>query len=412
MKLLVVLLLSASLCSAVERRNNSLVSTVVRLVTQRSEYKQGNAENARVTQAPLVKVHLKKVLLPTMMHGAMKNDITERLVERAGEMDSDNDRSRAAIKDTIQAVDDLESLSGEELNRLKAHNFTEREYKRLFGDSYEPRRRFADIMLNPFGLSDYAVIPNRPMPGSPEPYALLERNKLKPSELVDEDAERAFLLRQGSSRLPAASNYRNNKIGALLEWPANEKLAQLEDGYDRSGAYAIVHISGVPRWFERGRFYDVNRIQQQVGANVYLHRVAFFQSEEGWYVHGEPYLENVRIRCKVLKHFRGPKQVTLKFRSKKHYKRKLGFRPELTRLKVEEFDLLPLGQRWVDVDPIYTPLTRIEQLRKPSLELPKLKRNTIYRLTETEKRMLEGDPLAHFDPVYNRMFIEDRVMLL
>ncbi|EDO05423.1 ribosomal protein L21 domain containing protein [Babesia bovis T2Bo] len=206
--------------------------------------------------------------------------------------------------------------------------------------------------------------------------------------------------------------YRNAKANALLESPAVKNLAERQDGCDRSGAYAIVHISGVPRWFERGRYYDVNRIQQQVGSRVILNRVAFFQSEQGWYVHGEPYLENVRIICEVQKHFRGPKQVTYKFRSKKHYKRKIGFRPELTRLKVEAFDVLPFGERWVDTDPIYIPLVRIEQLRKPSTELAKLKRNTIYKLTETEKALLEGDPLAHFDPVYNQIFIENRVLRL
>ncbi|CDR95609.1 ribosomal protein L21 domain containing protein, putative [Babesia bigemina] len=222
----------------------------------------------------------------------------------------------------------------------------------------------------------------------------------------------AFLRRQGAARLPVSGHYRNTAASAILDWPAHDKLAQREDGYDRTGSYAVVHISGVPRWLERGRFYDVNRVQQQVGANVYLHRVAFFQSEEGWYVHGEPYLENVRVLCKVLKHFRGPKMHTLKFRSKKHYKRKIGFRPELTRLQVEAFEVIPHGERWVDEDPIYVPLTRIEQLRRPSLELPKLKRNTIYRLTETEKRMLEGDPLAHFDPVYNQIFVANRTMQL
>lgn len=222
----------------------------------------------------------------------------------------------------------------------------------------------------------------------------------------------AFLARGGSPLKVFGGLHRNTSRGALLEWPAHDKLAQLEDGFDRSGSYAIVHISGVPRWFERGRYYDINRIQQQVGSHVYLHRVAFFQSDEGWYVHGEPYLENVRILCKVLKHFRGPKTFTLKFRSKKHYKRKRGFRAELTRLQVERFDVLPEGKRWVDAEPIYTPLTRIEQLRKPGTELAKMKRNTIYRLTETEQAMLQGDPLAHFDPVFNEVFVASRTMQL
>lgn len=221
-----------------------------------------------------------------------------------------------------------------------------------------------------------------------------------------------FLVRHGVRESALYTPYRRSGLDAMPQWPAHERLAQLEDGCDRSGSYAVVHISGVPRWLERGRYYDVNRVQQQVGSRVYLHRVAFFQSQQGWYVHGEPYLENVRIKCRIMKHFRGPKTVTLKFRSKKHYKRKKGFRAELTRLKVEEFDVLPQNSRWVDVDPVYTPLSRIEQLRKPGSELAKMKRNAIYRLTETEKGLLEGDPLEHFDPIFNQVLVASRTMQL
>ncbi|KAK1443088.1 hypothetical protein BgAZ_306060 [Babesia gibsoni] len=221
-----------------------------------------------------------------------------------------------------------------------------------------------------------------------------------------------FRLTEVTPLRSLAAGHRKTSTGAIVEWPAHDRLAQLEDGYDRSGSYAVVHISGIPRWLERGRFYDVDRVQQQVGSYVYLHRVAFFQSDEGWYVHGEPYLENLRVKCKVLRHFRGPKTVTLKFRSKKHYKRKLGFRAELTRLQVETFDVLPHNAKWLDEDPIYMPLSRIEQLRKPSSELAKMKRNTIYRLTETEKGLLEGDPLAHFDPVFNQVLIANRTTQL
>ncbi|GFE55851.1 50S ribosomal protein L21 [Babesia ovis] len=380
---MLVLMMCAGVGTGVQRRDYSLGSTLVRLVTDRTDYERGDAENARVTQAPVVKIHLKKIILPTLIHGAMKNDINQQLVERAGDLDRDNERTREAIKNTIKAIDELESLAGEPLSKMNAHNYTEREYKTQFSEAHEPEKRFAAILQEPYGLSDFAVISQRPTNGAPEPYMLFERSRLKPSEMDEEDSERQHL-----------------------------PLFSREDGYDRSGSYAVVHISGVPRWFERGRFYDVNRIQQQVGASVYLHRVAFFQSEDGWYVHGEPYLENVRIKCKIMKHFRGPKQVTYKFRPKKHYKRKIGFRPELTRLEVESFEVLPHGERWVDTDPIYVPLIRIEQLRKPSTELHKMKRNTIYKLTPTETEMLKGDPLAHFDPVYNQLFVENRVMTL
>ncbi|KAK2197450.1 bifunctional Ribosomal protein L21-like/L21-like superfamily [Babesia duncani] len=89
-----------------------------------------------------------------------------------------------------------------------------------------------------------------------------------------------FLVISGAFRIAPTTN-KIGRLCALIARPAQERLAKLDDGKDRSGSYAIVHISGVPRWVERGRYYDVYRLQQSPGAKVHLTRVAFFQSPEG-----------------------------------------------------------------------------------------------------------------------------------
>ncbi|GBE61225.1 hypothetical protein, conserved [Babesia ovata] len=204
MDVTVPLLLLVMVGTAFGRRDNSLTSLLVRYIAERSEYKKGDQEYARITQAPMVKMHLRKVFLPSTLHAAMKNDMAEKLVERkemaksqrchkqsgAGEVDRDNEFARKAITESLGAVDELERLAGEHVNKMVAHNFHEQEFKATFAGAHQRPENVAGIMQQSTGLSDYAVLPARPVNEAPQPYTLMERSKRKPSELVDQDAER------------------------------------------------------------------------------------------------------------------------------------------------------------------------------------------------------------------------------
>lgn len=51
---------------------------------------------------------------------------------------------------------------------------------------------------------------------------------------------------------------------------------------------------------------------------------------------GQPFVPQATVRCRVLRHLRGNKVVIFKKRSKKAWKKKTGFRSELTELLVED----------------------------------------------------------------------------
>ncbi|EDO05422.2 putative integral membrane protein [Babesia bovis T2Bo] len=186
--ILLAALLCANIAKCVQRRDYSIASTLVRYITERSDYEESDAEHSRVTQAPLVKVHLKKVFLPTLLHGAMKNDINQVRTQRASDIDSENNRKRDDIMATIAAVDTLESLAAEPLNMMNAHNYTQREYKSKFRQDNE--KRDSAVVQEPYGLSDFAVLSQTTYNYQPAQYRVLERNRLKPSELDNEDGER------------------------------------------------------------------------------------------------------------------------------------------------------------------------------------------------------------------------------
>jgi len=51
---------------------------------------------------------------------------------------------------------------------------------------------------------------------------------------------------------------------------------------------------------------------------------------------GTPFLENVQVSGKVEKQYQGKKLHVMKFKAKVNYRRKIGFRPQLTDISVEK----------------------------------------------------------------------------
>jgi large subunit ribosomal protein L21 len=98
--------------------------------------------------------------------------------------------------------------------------------------------------------------------------------------------------------------------------------------------YAIAEISGRQFWIEEGRYYDFNRIPTKLGKQITLNRVLLTNDGENLLV-GQPYLESVRIKGKILEHFRSKKTIVYKMRPKKKTRKKQGHRQELTRVFIE-----------------------------------------------------------------------------
>jgi len=101
--------------------------------------------------------------------------------------------------------------------------------------------------------------------------------------------------------------------------------------------YAIIEISGKQFWIESGKYYDFNRIPTKLGKEIILNRVLLFNNEGNISI-GQPYLKNVKIQGKILKHLRGEKTIVYKMRSKKKTRCKQGHRQELTRVLIENIN--------------------------------------------------------------------------
>ncbi len=102
--------------------------------------------------------------------------------------------------------------------------------------------------------------------------------------------------------------------------------------------YAIIEISGRQFFVETGKYYDFNRIPAELGEQITLNRVLLLNNGEKILI-GQPYLNNITIKGKILEHLRGKKIIVYKMRPKKKTRKKQGHRQELTRVLIEEITI-------------------------------------------------------------------------
>nr|YP_009163562.1 chloroplast 50S ribosomal protein L21 [Triparma laevis]BAS19016.1 chloroplast 50S ribosomal protein L21 [Triparma laevis] len=103
--------------------------------------------------------------------------------------------------------------------------------------------------------------------------------------------------------------------------------------------YAIIEVSGRQFWIETGKYYDLNRIPTELGTQITLNRVLLFNND-GDLLIGKPYLENVKVEGKILEHLRGRKTIVYKMRPKKKTRKKQGHRQDLTRVLIENINIM------------------------------------------------------------------------
>jgi len=101
--------------------------------------------------------------------------------------------------------------------------------------------------------------------------------------------------------------------------------------------YAVVETGGKQYRVEQGTSFLVDRLDAKEGDKVALRAVMFRDTEV---LAAPKELEKVKVEAKVAEHLRGPKIKVFKYKAKKGYRRKNGYRSELTKLEVTEVKLL------------------------------------------------------------------------
>ena len=96
--------------------------------------------------------------------------------------------------------------------------------------------------------------------------------------------------------------------------------------------YAIVRAGGRQEKVEVGTIVVLDRIKADKDGNIQLSPVLLVDGDT--ITHDAKALAKVTVTAEVIKDLRGPKIVIQKFKNKTGYKKRQGFRADLTRVKI------------------------------------------------------------------------------
>jgi large subunit ribosomal protein L21 len=107
--------------------------------------------------------------------------------------------------------------------------------------------------------------------------------------------------------------------------------------------YAVVTSGGKQYRVEPGAELLVERLAGEPGAAITFERVLLFGDGDRIMV-GTPTVDGVTVRATVLGEERGPKLLVFKYRPKARYRRRMGHRQHLTRVRIDVIET-PDGKR-------------------------------------------------------------------
>ena len=100
--------------------------------------------------------------------------------------------------------------------------------------------------------------------------------------------------------------------------------------------YAIIETGGKQYKVAQGDTILVEKMGAEKGASLELEKVLLV-NDSGKVQIGKPYLSGTKVICEVLGETKGEKVISFKYRRRKGYRKKIGHRQQLTRLKIQEF---------------------------------------------------------------------------
>lgn len=99
--------------------------------------------------------------------------------------------------------------------------------------------------------------------------------------------------------------------------------------------YAVIKIGGLQHKVFEGDRIEVNKISLAEGEALDISSVLLFTDERKLTI-GRPLVKDIKVKAKVEKQFLGEKLDIFKFKAKTGYRRKMGFRPQRTLLRIEK----------------------------------------------------------------------------
>jgi len=99
--------------------------------------------------------------------------------------------------------------------------------------------------------------------------------------------------------------------------------------------YAIIEVGAKQYTIKKGDIIDVEKQAVKEGKDIALDKVLLVSKDKKVEV-GQPYIKDAKVEVVVLKHIKGEKVISYKYRRRKASHWKKGHRQQLTRLKIKE----------------------------------------------------------------------------
>ncbi|MEO0198958.1 MAG: 50S ribosomal protein L21 [candidate division WOR-3 bacterium] len=98
---------------------------------------------------------------------------------------------------------------------------------------------------------------------------------------------------------------------------------------------AVIEFKGFQYKVKENDIITTQKAEKEEGENLEINTVLLLQNGDKVLV-GNPYLQNVKVVAKVLKHYKADKVIAFRFVNKENVRKKRGHRQELTELKIEK----------------------------------------------------------------------------
>lgn len=101
--------------------------------------------------------------------------------------------------------------------------------------------------------------------------------------------------------------------------------------------YAVIQSGGKQFRVEKGSKVAVEKIVQDAGTDLEISEVLVVKPDQDAPAKiGQPFVAGSKVVAKVVRHFRAPKVIIFKKRSKKGYKKMQGHRQNMTEIEIKD----------------------------------------------------------------------------
>jgi large subunit ribosomal protein L21 len=99
--------------------------------------------------------------------------------------------------------------------------------------------------------------------------------------------------------------------------------------------FAVIKISGAQLKISEGKEYELNKLKGEKGDKIEIEEVLLVHDGKETKL-GTPYVEGAKVTLEITSQKKGEKIDGLKYKAKSRYRRRYGFRPEITRVIVKK----------------------------------------------------------------------------